>query len=129
MAIKRTKWDAVFSDFIRYRDKWTCQRCGKKYPEKSAGLHCSHFYGRRSWATRIEPCNALAICYSCHIHLGANPYEHIELWESKFSRKEQDKIHFLHAQVIRKKDIATDDNYKKLKEKLNEIKDYGLIGK
>ena len=122
MAIKRTKWDVVFSDFIRYRDKWTCQKCGKKYAEKSAGLHCSHFYGRRSWSTRIEPCNALAICYACHIYLGANPYEHIKLWESKFTSEEQDMVHCLHNQVVRKKDIADDYNYQKLKQKLEEAK-------
>ena len=79
MAIKRTKWDVVFSNYIRYRDNWTCQRCKKQYIEKSQGLHCSHFYGRRSWATRIEPCNAMALCN------------------------------------IKKKDIATEENYKLLK--------------
>ena len=85
-------------------------------------MHCSHFYGRRSWSTRIEPCNALAICYACHIYLGANPYEHIKLWESKFTSEEQDMVHCLHNQVVRKKDIADDYNYQKLKQKLEEAK-------
>jgi len=90
MAIKRTKWDVVFSNYIRYRDDWTCQRCNKKYPEKSQGLHCSHFYGRRSWATRIEPCNAMALCFGCHQHVGSFPKDHVELWESKFTEEEKD---------------------------------------
>ena len=85
MAIKRTKWDVVFSNYIRYRDNWTCLRCGKEYSEKSQGLHCSHFYGRRSWATRIEPCNAMALCFGCHQHVGSFPKDHVELWESKFT--------------------------------------------
>lgn len=118
MAIKRTKWDAVFSDYIRYRDNWTCQRCNKKYIEKSQGLHCSHFYGRRSWATRIEPCNAMALCYGCHQHVSSFPKNHVNLWESKFSNEEIDRINYLHNRnhsIIKKKDIATEENYKLLK--------------
>ena len=123
MAIKRTKWDAVFSDFIRYRDKWTCQRCKVKYVEKSRGLHCSHFYGRRSWATRIEPANAMALCYSCHIHVSSFPMEHVDLWEEKFSKKETDKVIKLHNQsLIKKKEVATEENYRLLKKMLEDIK-------
>ena len=99
MAIKRTKWDIVFSDYIRNRDNWTCQKCGKKYHEKSAGLHCSHFYGRRSWATRIEPANAMALCYGCHLHVGSFPMDHVHLWEKKFTKKETDKINKLHRKI------------------------------
>ena len=116
MAIKRTKWDVVFSNYIRYRDDWTCQRCNKKYPEKSQGLHCSHFYGRRSWATRIEPCNAMALCFGCHQHVGSFPKDHVELWESKFKEEEKDYVNRLHINFnIKKKDIATEENYKLLK--------------
>ena len=118
MAIKRTKWDAVFSDYIRYRDNWTCQRCGKKYIEKTSGLHCSHFYGRRSWATRIEPANAMALSFGCHQHVSSFPYEHIDLWLSKFSKEEIDRVKYLHNRnhsLIKKKDIATEENYKLLK--------------
>ena len=118
MAIKRTKWDAVFSDYIRYRDNWTCQRCRRGYPEKSQGLHCSHFYGRRSWATRIEPCNAMALCFGCHQHVSSFPVDHVDLWESKFTKEETERIHYLHNRnhvLIKKKDIATEENYKLLK--------------
>ena len=83
MGIKRTKWDKVFSDYIRYRDKWTCQKCERKYPINSAGLHCSHFFGRRYWSMRLEPTNAMALCFGCHNIVGSNPIEHKKLWESK----------------------------------------------
>ena len=122
MAIKRTKWDAVFSNYIRYRDNWTCQRCGKKYPPKSKGLHCSHFYGRRSWATRIEPSNAKTLCYACHIHVGSYPFEHVDLWESKFTKEETEHIHRLHNQaLVKKRDIATEESYELLKWMLEKI--------
>ena len=123
MAIKRTKWDIVFSDYIRFRDGWTCQRCGKKYHERSASLHCSHFYGRRSWATRIEPDRNMALCYSCHIHVSSFPMEHVDLWEEKFSKKETDKVIKLHNQsLIKKKEVATEENYRLLKKMLEDIK-------
>tara|TARA_R100000655_G_scaffold31089_1_gene62387 strand:+ start:135 stop:515 length:381 start_codon:yes stop_codon:yes gene_type:complete len=116
MAIKRTKWDVVFSNYIRYRDNWTCQRCGKKYAPLSAGLHCSHFYGRRSWATRIEPANAMALCYGCHIHVASFPLDHVHLWEEKFTKEETDYVNELHNKgLTRKRDIATEENYKRLK--------------
>tara|TARA_R100001244_G_scaffold38734_3_gene35052 strand:+ start:360 stop:746 length:387 start_codon:yes stop_codon:yes gene_type:complete len=118
MAIKRTKWDVVFSNYIRYRDNWTCQRCKKQYIEKSQGLHCSHFYGRRSWVTRIEPCNAMALCFGCHQHVGSFPKDHVELWESKFTEEETERVNYLHNRnrsLIKKKDIATEENYKLLK--------------
>lgn len=118
MAIKRTKWDVVFSNYIRYRDSWTCQRCGKVYNINSSGLHCSHFYGRRSWATRIEPCNAMALCFGCHQHVSSFPLDHIALWKSKFSEEEMDRVSYLHNRnhsLIKKKDIATEENYKMLK--------------
>ena len=116
MAIKRNKWDAVFSDYIRYRDNWTCQRCKKQYIVKSQGLHCSHFYGRSSWATRIEPCNAMALCFGCHQHVGSFPREHIALWESRFTKEEKDYINELHRNFsIKKRDVATEENYKLLK--------------
>ena len=116
MAIKRTKWDVVFSNYIRYRDDWTCQRCHKKYPEKSQGLHCSHFYGRRSWATRLEPANAMALCFGCHQHVGSFPKDHVELWELRFTEEEKDYVNRLHIDFnIKKKDIATEENYKLLK--------------
>ena len=125
MAIKRTKWDVVFSNYIRYRDSWTCQRCGKRYLEKSQGLHCSHFYGRRSWATRIEPANAMALCFGCHQHVGSFPKDHVELWESRFTEEEKDYINRLHVNFeIKKKDVATEENYKLLKTMLMGLAGY-----
>lgn len=74
MGIKRDKFDKIFSDMVRLRDNWTCQRCKKTYPEgQRKGLHCSHIFSRRHTITRWEPLNAVAHCYSCHQYLGGNP--------------------------------------------------------
>ena len=74
MGLKRTKLDIVFSNLIRERAEWKCERCKKYYPEgHRQGLDCSHFYGRRHRSTRWHPDNAFAHCRGCHQYLGSNP--------------------------------------------------------
>ena len=62
----RTPADAAFSDYIRARAGYRCQRCGKVYPPKSTGLQCSHNFSRRYYNIRFNPDNALALCHHCH---------------------------------------------------------------
>ena len=76
MKIKIDQADRYFSLYIRNRDKWTCQRCKKKYEEGSQGLHCSHFWGRSNESTRFDPDNACSICFGCHNYFHANPEDH-----------------------------------------------------
>ena|SRR5210317_1120088 len=76
-GIKRTPLDAVFSDLIRERADWTCEYCGKEFPErKGAGLHCSHFFGRRGASTRHHGDNCFSLCFSCHQKMGESPHDH-----------------------------------------------------
>ena len=136
MGIKRTKWDKVFSNYIRERDHWTCQRCltisNKNNPNSRKGLHCSHYVGRASWSTRIEPANAMALCYGCHRYLTAHPSEHKELWKIRFSAKERKRIKDRKnaRPNIQKKHVATEEYYQQLKQMLrnmeidNEWEDY-----
>lgn len=66
MKIKIDPADAYFSRWIRTRDKWTCNRCHKKYEESAQGLHNSHYWGRGREGTRFEPDNCDALCMGCH---------------------------------------------------------------
>lgn len=85
-AVKLRPSDKVFSEYIRTRDNWTCQRCGKEYnplvPTDRMALHCSHFQGRGKENTRFEPLNCDALCYGCHRYFTAQPGEHRE-WQVK----------------------------------------------
>jgi len=126
MAIKRTKYDIVFSNYIRERDGWKCQRCSKQYNKYNShdkmALHCSHFVGRSNWKTRLCPANAMALCYGCHRFVGSHPIEHRELWERKFSNKEQSQILKLKNDTsIKKRDVTTQETYDKLKQMLKEV--------
>jgi len=79
--IKRTIADKHFSDCVRLRAKWSCQRCEKSYEDKNRqGLQCSHLIGRGHLAVRYDPLNALSLCTKCHIDVTAHPVMHIQLW-------------------------------------------------
>ena len=53
MRIKVTKMDKLFSRLVRSLAGWCCERCHTKYPEGARGLHCSHYFGRRSMSCRL----------------------------------------------------------------------------
>ena len=71
--MKRDKADAEFSNMIRARDGWTCQRCGKRYPERAQGLHAAHIFSRGRKSVRWDEVNAVALCFSCHLWAHGNP--------------------------------------------------------
>ncbi len=76
MNIKRNKRDILFSNLVRERAEWRCERCDKYFPEgHRSGLECSHFFTRSRKSVRWHPLNAAAHCTGCHTHLGGNPME------------------------------------------------------
>ena len=80
--MKRDNLDAEFSLMIRKRDKWTCRRCGKKYPEGSQGYHAAHIFSRGIKRTRHDPINAVGLDYGCHSFFHRHPLEFHE-WARK----------------------------------------------
>lgn len=77
-AIKRTPGDAAFSEFIRERAFWRCERCGRDCTSNHHGLHASHFKTRGNPRVRFDEDNAFALCVFCHDFMGKNPDEHTE---------------------------------------------------
>lgn len=108
---KQDKADALFSKWIKLRDGYACQRCGKKFQEGHAqGLDCSHFQSRRKENTRFEPLNADSICTGCHFWFHTNPQEHYR-WQVK--RKGQDVVNqiVLASNSYKKKDRVAETLY------------------
>jgi len=64
--MKLSTADTIFSKWIRQRDKYICQRCGKQYHKGDSGLHCSHYFGRIRYTTRFDPLNCISLCFYCH---------------------------------------------------------------
>src|SRR3990167_9844022 len=65
--IKIRKSDKLFSDFIKKRDNYICQRCRKKCLK---GIACSHYWSRVHEGTRHEPDNCITLCFGCHLLWG-----------------------------------------------------------
>lgn len=106
--------DRYFSLWIRQRDNWTCQRCGKKYTPPTQALHCSHFKGRGKEATRFDPRNADALCYGCHSYFTSQPDEHYKWQVERKSQETIDEISLLSTKY-KKKDRKTEATYWKVK--------------
>ena len=91
-TLKRSLADKLFSDYIRERDKWTCQRCFSKYQPPTSGLHCSHFHGRGKKSVRWDIENAAAMCWGCHQYLGSHPLDHVELFKKRLGENRFDLL-------------------------------------
>jgi len=115
--IKLDQADKYFSLWIRNRDNWTCQRCGKQYKPPTSALHCSHFVGRGKENTRFDPDNASAHCYGCHQYFTSHPAEHYAWKLGKIGEKEMSKL-MLKSNMYCKKDRESEKLYwrQKLKE-------------
>jgi len=123
-AIKRTKHDRVFSDLIRTRDKWTCQRCGKYYPEGSRqGLDCSHFHGRRNKGLRWDERNAVALDRGCHQYFGEHPGEFRQFMILRLGQQEVDRLDFLARKPTKYTAYDMEVLYAELKKRLAELKE------
>ena len=103
MKVKIDKADKVFSQYIRTRDNWTCQRCGKRYEPPTSALHCSHFMGRGKEATRFDEENADAMCYGCHQYFTAHPLFHYDWQVKRKGQKTVDSLR-LRANQYHKRD-------------------------
>jgi len=121
--MKRDKCDIVFSTLVRERSDWTCEVCGKVYPEgHRAGLECSHFFGRARKATRLHPLNAAAHCTHCHFHLGGNPIEFSEWIEGHLGKEKADYLRLLANSICKKTKAYKELEYQHLKSELERIR-------
>jgi len=121
--LKRDVADIAFSNFIRERDDWTCQRCRKIYPEgRRQGLHCSHFFSRRHEATRFYAKNAAAHCFSCHQYLGGNPIEFSEWIKTHLGDETFEKLRAKKETIKKKKENPRKEIAKHWREQLKELR-------
>lgn len=101
--IKIRPSDKLFSQYIRTRDDWTCQRCYKTYEPPTQALHCSHFQGRGKESTRFDPENAVALCYGCHQYFTSHPAEHYQWQVNRLGQDVVDKL-VLRSNQYKKRD-------------------------
>lgn len=95
MKVKPNKYDRLFSNHIRSRDNWTCQRCGGQYEPPTRALHCSHYWRRGKHATRFSEDNCISLCMGCHLLLEGDKQG--EYKDIMITRLGQDKFNTLEA--------------------------------
>lgn len=89
------KLDIIFSRYIRFRDNWTCKRCGKKYaPKATHSIHAAHIEGRGKESVRWNPKNVFALCYGCHKFIDSYPVKKHEWFIGKFGQGAYDDLVF-----------------------------------
>ncbi len=91
-GIKRDATDALFSNFIRKRANYICQRCHKDYGGPCQGIECAHVFSRRNISTRWDPDNALCLCTGCHAYWGEEPLEMYEWYKKKYGEAQFDAL-------------------------------------
>lgn len=65
-ALKK-KLEVLVKDYVKKRDDYTCQRCGKKV--EGANCHASHVIPvSRSGYLQFDPLNMKVLCYHDHIN-------------------------------------------------------------
>jgi hypothetical protein len=120
--LKTNKWDKIFSQIVRERDKWSCARCGKSYSPPTSGLHNSHYFGRAKYSTRFDEENCDALCYGCHQYWGSTDREAYRQFKIKQLGENQFNALMVRSnQTTKKRDYLNDIFYLALKERLNEI--------
>lgn len=96
MKVRRDPLDALFSKFIRLRDKLTCQRCGHVFPELTQGLHCAHYHKRRNQSVRFDPDNCVAFCWGCHQYMDEHHDEHKAFMKRRLG---EERFNFLEGRM------------------------------
>ena len=87
MRIKLLPLDILFSKYIRMKADGNCEYCGAWKT-----LQCSHFHGRRKRSVRYDEDNACGLCFSCHMYLGENPFQHTEFFKKRLGTDRFEKL-------------------------------------
>ena len=114
------KSDALFSQYLRKKRGYRCEKCGRQYREGERNFGVSHFWGRRNENVRYDENNCDVLCnMPCHQFFEENPENYREWKLKKLGKKEYTKLK-LSAQFYCKRDDLANEIYWKLK--LKEIK-------
>ncbi|AUM54083.1 hypothetical protein FDQ87_02385 [Salmonella enterica] len=132
MALKRDKFDDVFSQLVRERTDWICDYCGRTFHHERQKLHCSHFKSRRHKATRYHPYNAFAHCIGCHRKLEEDPYEFTAHAEIVYGEMTIERVARLACIPVRLNPWQMDELYQHMKselKRLQELRAHGVTGR
>jgi hypothetical protein len=107
--------DKLWSELIKKRANYTCERCG------ASGNHPHHIMSRSHFSTRHMALNGVCLCTRCHLYIAHKDYEIFREFLSLHLG--EDKLIFLRevAKMLCKK-IDYKERCAILKEKLENLK-------
>ena len=123
MGIKRTKYDAVFSDLVRERVNYTCEHSGIYIPEgERQACHCAHIHGRKNQSTRYDPDNAVCLSAKSHYYFTDHPTEFTYWLEEYLGEGHLDLLREKARQIKKWYKGEKDEMYKHYKAELKEMR-------
>jgi ssDNA-binding Zn-finger/Zn-ribbon topoisomerase 1 len=103
--MNHTKADRIFANYIKDRDGWKCQKCGKKYDKNNPAHHellqCSHLWSRGKLNTRFDPINCDSLCaIPCHQHFEHNREKYHQWKINKIGQTAFDDLRLRSNQLV-----------------------------
>jgi 5-methylcytosine-specific restriction endonuclease McrA len=87
----KTKLDKLFTQMVMFRDKRTCEKCGRSDTQ----MQTSHIVGRTNLHLRWNLNNAMCLCAYHHLHWWhAKPLEAAKWFQDKYP----DRFHYLETE-------------------------------
>lgn len=109
-SIRLDPADRAFSNYIRQKAGWKCQRCGKLCKIDGsfiARLEASHYFGRSHEAVRFDSENVYSLCGGCHKRMGGRRKDEkgeYDLWVKELLGQRRYDLLCIKAQTYKKKD-------------------------
>ena len=109
-TIKLRLVDKLFSNHIRAKANWTCEKCGRKCKingETVYRLEASHYHSRRKESVRFDYENVYALCFTCHKRMGGHTKDEngeYDLWLKEKLGMSRYKMLNVRAETYKKKD-------------------------
>ena len=116
MRIHRDPLDILFSQLVRLLADGKCEYC-----KKVSTLECSHFHSRRKRSVRFDIDNAAGLCFSCHQHLGENPYLHVEFFKKRLGSERFEQLNIRAETLVKRTPKDKEQLKSDLKEKIRRL--------
>lgn len=88
-GVVRFPADKWFSLCVRHRANYQCESCGGEASD------CCHLFGRRKYATRWHPLNAIALCRTCHNNFGNEPLLWVDFIDQRWPGRRDELLRIL----------------------------------
>jgi len=107
--IKLRTSDRLWTQYMRIKQKYTCQKCGRIYPEDNCrNLGVAHFHGRGHENVRFDEENTLCLCsIPCHQWFDEHKTEFTEFMLKRLGQKRFDLL-ALRAHIHKDRDDKSD---------------------